>query len=47
MHNRIRVVQMIYTFDVEAGGGGLSRFALELGQKLDPERFEVIFCSLG
>jgi len=38
---------MMYTFDVEAGGGGLSLFALELGKKLDPKRFEVIFCSLG
>jgi glycosyltransferase involved in cell wall biosynthesis len=37
----------MYTFDVEAGGGGLSLFALELGKKLDPDRFEVIFCSLG
>jgi UDP:flavonoid glycosyltransferase YjiC (YdhE family) len=37
----------MYTFDVETGGGCLSLFALELGKKLDPQRFEVIFCSLG
>jgi glycosyltransferase involved in cell wall biosynthesis len=47
MDKRIRVVQMFYTFDVEIGGGGLSRFAIELGKKLDPNRFEVILCSLG
>ncbi len=47
MDRRIRVVQMLYTFDVEVGGGGLSRFALELGKKLDPAQFEVSYCSLG
>ncbi len=47
MNKRIRVVQCMYTFDVEAGGGGLSLFALELGKHLDPDRFEVTFCSLG
>jgi glycosyltransferase involved in cell wall biosynthesis len=47
MTRQIRVVQMVYTFDVEVGGGGLSRFALELGQRLDPAQIEVSFCSLG
>jgi len=47
MNKRIRVVQMVYTFDIEVGGGGLSRFALELGQKLNPAQFEVSYCSLG
>lgn len=40
-------MQLFYTFDVEAGGGGLSRFAIELGRKLDAHRFEVILVSLG
>ena len=47
MSNRIRVVQMFYTFDVEVGGGGLSLFAIELGRRLDPELFDVSLCSLG
>jgi glycosyltransferase involved in cell wall biosynthesis len=44
---RIRLMQLFYTFDIETGGGGLSRFAIEFGKKLDWDRFEVIFCSLG
>jgi glycosyltransferase involved in cell wall biosynthesis len=40
-------MQLFYTFDIEAGGGGLSRFAIELGKKLDARRFEVILVSLG
>ncbi len=47
LKERIRVVQMMYTFDVEVGGGGLSLFAIELGKKLDPEKFDVSLCSLG
>jgi len=47
MHKRIRVVQLFYTFDIEVGGGGLSLFAIELGKRLDPEKFEVSLCSLG
>lgn len=47
MHKRIRVVQLFYTFDIEVGGGGLSLFAIELGKRLDPDRFEVSLCSLG
>lgn len=47
MSDKIRVVQMFYTFDVESGGGGVSRFAIELGRSLDRSGFEVIFCSLG
>ncbi len=45
--SRLRVMQMFYTYDIEKGGGGLSRFAIELGRCLDPQRFETIFCSLG
>lgn len=47
MSDRIRVLQLFYTFDVEVGGGGLSLFAIELGKKLDPTKFEVSLCSLG
>ncbi len=47
MAERIRVVQMVYTFDVEAGGGGLSRFAIELAQKLDTTIFDSTLVSLG
>ncbi|MFM8320773.1 MAG: glycosyltransferase, partial [Chloroflexota bacterium] len=47
MSSRLRILQFFYSFDIEAGGGGLSKFAIELGKALDPERFEVIFGSLG
>ena len=47
MDKRIRIVQMMYTFDVEVGGGGLSLFAIELGRRLDPEIFDVCLFSLG
>ena len=47
MTSKIPVMQLFYTFDIEAGGGGLSKFAIELGKNLDPDQFEVIFCSLG
>jgi len=47
MKKPIRVLQLFYTFDVEIGGGGLSLFAIELGKRLNPLKFEVVFCSLG
>lgn len=47
MTNRLHIVQLFYTFDVEVGGGGLSRFAIELGKNLDPDKFEVSLVSLG
>jgi glycosyltransferase involved in cell wall biosynthesis len=47
MAERLRVVQMVYTFDVEAGGGGLSSFAIELARHLDPTIFESKLISLG
>jgi glycosyltransferase involved in cell wall biosynthesis len=47
MAERLRVAQMVYTFDIEAGGGGLSRFAIELAQKLDSNIIESSLISLG
>jgi len=47
MSERVRVLHLFYTFDVEVGGGGLTRFAIELGRNLNPEKFEVILASLG
>jgi len=44
---RLRVTQLVYTFDIEAGGGGLSRFAIELAKKLDPTIIESSLISLG
>lgn len=38
---------MFYSFDVESAGGGITRFAIELGRNLDRANFEVVFCSLG
>jgi glycosyltransferase involved in cell wall biosynthesis len=47
MIERIRVAQLFYTFDVEVGGGGLTRFAIELGKHLDPQHFDISLISLG
>lgn len=47
MAERLRVAQLIYTFDIEAGGGGLSRFAIELAQELDSTIIESSLISLG
>lgn len=47
MVDRLRVLHLFYTFDVEVGGGGLTRFAVELGRTLNPEKFEVSLASLG
>jgi glycosyltransferase involved in cell wall biosynthesis len=45
--DQLHIVQLFYTFDFEVGGGGLSRFAIELGKNLNPDKFEVSLVSLG
>jgi glycosyltransferase involved in cell wall biosynthesis len=47
MENKIKVLHLFYTFDVEVGGGGLSLFAIELGKNTDLRQFEIQLCSLG
>lgn len=46
MDRRIRVTQVIYSFDVEGTGGGLSRFVIALSQSLKQNEFDVTVCSL-
>ena len=46
MSERIRVVQIIYSFAVAATGGGAARFGMELSRRLDPRRFETVVCGL-
>ena len=46
MAARIRILELIKDFVVEGGGGGASRFCVELSQRLDPARFEVSICGL-
>ena len=46
MKKRIRVYEIVFSFDIESGGGGISRFATTLSKSLDPERFEPILCGL-
>jgi glycosyltransferase involved in cell wall biosynthesis len=46
MSERIRVVQIIYSFAVAATGGGAARFGIELSRRLDPRRFETVVCGL-
>jgi glycosyltransferase involved in cell wall biosynthesis len=47
MDEKIRIAKLIYTFDVETAGGGVSLYATELGAQFDPQRFDVRLYSLG
>ena len=46
MDKHIRIVLLISRFDIEGGGGGLSRFAMTLSRALDRERFQPVLCAL-
>ncbi len=46
MVDKIRILQLIYSFDVEGSGGGLTRFVFALSQALDPQLFDVTICAL-
>ncbi len=43
---RIRLLLIIFSFDIEAIGGGISRFAVSLSQALDPAIYQVSLCAL-
>ena len=43
---KLRVYEIVFSFDIESGGGGISRFATSLCLKLDRERFEPVLCAL-
>jgi glycosyltransferase involved in cell wall biosynthesis len=44
---KIRILELVYSYEIQSGGGGITRFAIELGKRIDPEFYEVSFCSLG
>jgi glycosyltransferase involved in cell wall biosynthesis len=46
MTKLIRILELIKDFGIEGGGGGASRFCVELSQRLDRSRFDVSVCSL-
>jgi hypothetical protein len=46
MDERIKVLFLIFSFDIEAMGGGISRFVVNLSQELDPGNFQVSICGL-
>ena len=46
MENKIHLLQLIYSFDIEGSGGGLSRFAIALSRALDKSIFDVSICGL-
>jgi glycosyltransferase involved in cell wall biosynthesis len=46
MNRRIRIYELISSFDVEGGGGGLTRFAMTLSRYLNAERFQPVVCAL-
>ncbi len=41
MDNRLRILQLIYSFDIEGSGGGVARFASELSHALNRDLFDV------
>lgn len=47
MDEPLRVALMVFTLAVEASGGGITRFALDLAKNLDPQRFKLTICALG
>jgi glycosyltransferase involved in cell wall biosynthesis len=46
MNRRIRAYEIISRFDVEGGGGGLTRFAMTLSRQLNRESFQPVVCAL-
>jgi glycosyltransferase involved in cell wall biosynthesis len=46
IRERIRVYEIISSFDIEGGGGGLTRFAMTLSRNLNPQRFQAVVCAL-
>jgi glycosyltransferase involved in cell wall biosynthesis len=46
MDNRIRILLIIFSFDIEAVGGGITRFVVSLGKSLDPSKFRITLCGL-
>lgn len=47
MAKRIRNLHLIFSFDTEQGGGGITRVATTLAKNLDKEKFEVSICALA
>ena len=46
MPEKIRVTQLIHTYELDKGGG-VTRAAIEIAQNLNPAQFQVSVCSLG
>lgn len=46
MDSRIRILLIIFSFDIEAMGGGISRFAVSLSQALDPTKYRISLCGM-
>jgi glycosyltransferase involved in cell wall biosynthesis len=42
----IHVTEVVKSFNIESGGGGAVRFALELAKALDRNRFKISICGL-
>lgn len=43
---QIKILLIIFSFDIEAVGGGISRFAVSLAKALDPAKYQVALCGL-
>lgn len=47
MREKIRVAQLVYNLQIEKGGGGLTRAAIEIAEWLDPDHFDRYVICLG
>jgi glycosyltransferase involved in cell wall biosynthesis len=43
---KARILELMYSFDVEGGSGGVGRFVSDLSRSLPRERYEVSICGL-
>jgi glycosyltransferase involved in cell wall biosynthesis len=46
VNGKLKVAEIIYSFDVESAGGGIARFGIELSKCLNPDQFDVGLVAL-
>lgn len=47
MPEQIRIAQIVFSLRVEESGGGITRFVTDLCRTIDPDRFQLIICTLA
>ncbi len=46
MGKQIRILELIYWFQIGGKGGGIGRFGIELGRAIDRNKFDISLCGL-